>query len=189
MNTSIDTRMAKAMAHPVRAEALRVLNQRVASPSDIAREIGLPVANVSYHVNTLLRLGCIEEVEFRHVRGAVEHRYQAVRRPVADLPDSASMPPSVRSSIAAKIFENAARDAHAALAAGTVGDRADVHFVYTPMELDDEGWAQVHDILQGAYDEIEGVREEAKARIGAGAEPIPARVTILQYPAPADAPA
>lgn len=77
-----DTLMAKAMSHPLRVQALTILNERVASPSDIAAELGMPIGRVSYHVRALLDLGCIEEVETRPVRGALEHLYRAVRRPL-----------------------------------------------------------------------------------------------------------
>ncbi|HEU4658411.1 MAG TPA: helix-turn-helix domain-containing protein [Capillimicrobium sp.] len=187
MDTSIDTRMAKAMAHPVRAEALRILNERVASPSDIARELELPVANVSYHVNTLHRLGCIEEVEHRHVRGAIEHRYRAVRRPIVELADSASLPANVRHSLCGNVFAAAMADAHAGLEQGTVERRADLFWTFSKFELDEQAWAEAYDVLRDAYESIEMLQAQAKRRISEGAEPIPSRLTIFHYEAPAEA--
>lgn len=176
-----DVRMAKAMSHPVRVEALRILNERVASPSEIAREIDLPIANVAYHVNALLRLGCVEEVETRAVRGALEHRYRAKRRPVAELADTASMPPSVRHSLAAAVYENAFADAHAALQSGAAEHRPDVHFIFTPMTLDEEAWRNVYGILDDARAAIEREQQSARARLQEGGEPIRSRLTIMHY--------
>jgi DNA-binding transcriptional ArsR family regulator len=110
----VDTRLAKALSHPIRVQALKILNERVASPSDIARDLELPVANVSYHIKTLLQLGCIEEVEYRHVRGAVEHRYRAIRRADAQLDDWADMPANARDDLAGKIARAAFNDLRAA---------------------------------------------------------------------------
>jgi DNA-binding transcriptional ArsR family regulator len=177
----VDTRMAKAVAHPIRAEALRILNERVASPSEIAKELELAVANVSYHVNTLLRLGCIEEVEHRHVRGAVEHRYRAIKRPLTDLPDTAAMPANVRHSFAATIFTNAMKDCAQALEKGTVEKRPDIQFTYTPMELDAEGWGKIYALIDEVYEAIEKERLAAQERIDQGAEAVPARLTVLFY--------
>jgi DNA-binding transcriptional ArsR family regulator len=184
VTTDIDTRMAKAISHPVRARALQILNERVASPSDIARQIELPVANVSYHVNTLLRLGCIEEVETRHVRGAIEHLYRAVRRPLADMYDTASMPANVRHSFAGEIFAAAFADCREALEAGTVEERPDLVFTFTKMKLDPEGWANVHEILKAAYEAVDREQEAAHVRLEQGAELIPSRLTMLHYKAP-----
>ncbi|HYI36182.1 MAG TPA: winged helix-turn-helix domain-containing protein, partial [Thermoleophilaceae bacterium] len=55
-----DAAVVKAMAHPVRVRILGILEQRTASPTQLAEEIGLPLANVSYHVNQLKRLKLIE---------------------------------------------------------------------------------------------------------------------------------
>ena len=65
-----DQRLVKAIGHPVRAEALAILNARAASPNQIARELGLDVGNVSYHVSELARQGCVELVDTRQRRGA-----------------------------------------------------------------------------------------------------------------------
>ncbi len=53
------------------------LDDRVASPSEIAEEVSAPLGNVSYHVRFLERVGLLELVEARPRRGAVEHYYRA----------------------------------------------------------------------------------------------------------------
>jgi len=68
---------AKAVAHPLRAAILERLQDREASPIELAREMKEPIGNVSYHVRALHRLGAIRLVRQRQVRGAVEHYYTA----------------------------------------------------------------------------------------------------------------
>src|ERR1700749_4823066 len=75
-----DPRLVKGLAHPLRIHILRVLESRVASPSEIAEEIGAPLGNVSYHVRFLARVGLIELTSTKPRRGAVEHYYRAVGR-------------------------------------------------------------------------------------------------------------
>ena len=58
----VDPRLAKALSHPMRARILTILNERVASPNEIAEMIDERLPNVSYHVRALLELGCIELV-------------------------------------------------------------------------------------------------------------------------------
>jgi DNA-binding transcriptional ArsR family regulator len=72
-----DPRLVKALAHPLRIQILRVLQNRVASPSDIADELQVRLPNVSYHVRFLERIGVIELVRTRQRRGAIEHYYKA----------------------------------------------------------------------------------------------------------------
>lgn len=74
---SIDPRLAKALSNDVRAQALDLLAEGTWSPTAIAAELGLDVRGVAYHVRVLKKLGCIELVETRPRRGAVEHVYRA----------------------------------------------------------------------------------------------------------------
>jgi DNA-binding transcriptional ArsR family regulator len=73
---SIDQRLAKALTHAVREQALRLLATGPTSPKEIATELGLDVRTVAYHVRVLRELGCIELIETRQRRGAVEHVYR-----------------------------------------------------------------------------------------------------------------
>jgi DNA-binding transcriptional ArsR family regulator len=178
--------MAKALSHPVRVQALEILNDRVASPSDIAREMGLPVANVSYHVSTLLRLKCIEEVETRPVRGALEHLYRAVRRPHATLADWEALPVNARGTFAAEIGREAFADFRAALESDTFAERADQHFTWTRLVLDEQGWknvyARLHELLEWLPEE-QAASAARLAKGESGGPEVRAVVTLLQYEA------
>ena len=79
----LETRMAKALAHPLRAKVLTRLNEGVASPNELSRELGEPLGNVSYHVKALLELG---------LHRAGRHR-AAARSDRALLPRADSGPP------------------------------------------------------------------------------------------------
>ncbi len=73
---SIDQRLAKALSNSVRAQALALIAEGVASPNLIAERLGLDVRNVAYHVRVLRELGCVELVETQQRRGAIEHLYR-----------------------------------------------------------------------------------------------------------------
>ena len=75
-----DPRLVKALAHPIRINILRILEDRVASPRELAEELEASLSNVSYHVRFLLNLGVLELVKTVPRRGALEHYYQAVAR-------------------------------------------------------------------------------------------------------------
>jgi len=72
-------RLARATAHPLRVSILEVLGidgGRTMSPSDLSRELQLPLSNTNYHVTQLAKAGLVELVGERQVRGATEHFYR-----------------------------------------------------------------------------------------------------------------
>lgn len=71
--------LARATAHPLRVSILEILGidgGRVLSPSDLSRELQIPLSNTNYHVTELAKAGLIELVRERQVRGATEHFYR-----------------------------------------------------------------------------------------------------------------
>jgi len=72
-------RLARATAHPLRVSILEILGLdggRVLSPSDLSRELQIPLSNTNYHVTELAKSRLIELVRERQVRGATEHFYR-----------------------------------------------------------------------------------------------------------------
>ena len=88
---SMETTLAAIVAHPTRARAFSILAERTASPVEIAQEIGKDVGHVGYHVRKLQQLNLIELVDERPVRGAVEHFYRAIARPIFDEEEFAAL--------------------------------------------------------------------------------------------------
>src|SRR3954451_23495557 len=76
-----EARIAKALAHPLRGRILQRLRERVASPADLAAELGAPLGVVSYHVRRLRDYDCVELVRTEPRRGALQHFYRATARP------------------------------------------------------------------------------------------------------------
>src|SRR3954453_9039771 len=89
MLTKIERRKAttnriKPMNPPLRAELVRMLTERTASPAEMAREIDQDLSNVSYHTKQLGELECGELVSTRPVREALEHFCRATERRLVD---------------------------------------------------------------------------------------------------------
>jgi DNA-binding transcriptional ArsR family regulator len=74
---SIDQRLVRALAHPVRIQILEILSERVASPNMLADELETGLSHVAYHTRVLDRCGRLELVETAQRRGATEHFYKA----------------------------------------------------------------------------------------------------------------
>ena len=91
-----DPSLAQALAHPLRARILAALEDRTASPSEIAAELEAPLGVVSYHVRRLAALKLLKLVRREPRRGAIEHYYTAATRPrIADRAWE-SMPSAIR---------------------------------------------------------------------------------------------
>ena len=76
----VDQELARALSHPIRLEILQALQGRIASPAELSREIDQRPGVVSYHASTLLRCGCLELVQSRGRRGAIENFFAVTPR-------------------------------------------------------------------------------------------------------------
>lgn len=162
----IDPRLLKAIGHPLRQRILSALNQRVASPSDLARDLDERLGNVSYHVKILVQCGAIELVRTEPVRGAVEHFYRATRRAELDSEGWAKVPLSIRR----EIYDDAVRDICDRIADATAGgglDDARARVSSVPLELDEEGYRETAELLDRTLEQLRGIQARAVARASA----------------------
>jgi len=65
----------RALAHPLRARLVALLERGPASPSQLAAHVDAPVGVVSYHVRVLADAGVVELVATAPKRGALQHFY------------------------------------------------------------------------------------------------------------------
>src|SRR6476620_6431048 len=131
-----EARIAKALAHPLRARILQRLGERVASPGDLAVELGAPLGVVSYHVRMLRDYDCVELVRTEPRRGALQHFYRATARPNLDEDQWRTLPSGPRRELTGETIQDLVTDLAAAADAGTLED-ADVVLTRTPLELDE----------------------------------------------------
>jgi DNA-binding transcriptional ArsR family regulator len=164
----VDPRIAKALSHPMRARILTILNERVASPNEIAEMIDERLPNVSYHVRALLDLGCIELVDTAQRRGAIEHYYRAIVRPFFSDRDWKRLPKTGRQAISDSILRIVWEDVSEAMKAATFESRPDRHLSHTRMVLDDKGFEEMAKLLADAVSEAERIESRSAARIKKG---------------------
>jgi DNA-binding transcriptional ArsR family regulator len=162
--TKGETRLIKAMAHPLRHRILEELNAKQASPSVLAEELGEPIGNVSYHVQVLLECDAIELVSTRPVRGAVEHIYRATIRPFWDDKQWARLPISVRNQLQEATIHKAWE--HLVEAANTGGlDHPETHVSWTALDLDQQGYDEVVELLGQTLERVLEIHSEAAGRL------------------------
>jgi DNA-binding transcriptional ArsR family regulator len=183
----VDPRIAKALSHPMRGRILAILNERTASPNEIAEMINERLPNVSYHVRALLDLGCIELVDTAQRRGAIEHYYKALMRPFFSDSDWKRLPKSGRQSISDSALQTIWKDLSDAIEAGTFEARTDRHLSRSPMTLDNEGWRELVKLLEGVLVEAEKIETRSATRRQRSGDPgIPTRLVAMQFESPRD---
>ena len=161
--TGVETRMMKALSHPLRWRILDHLAAGPASPSMIATELGEPLGNVSYHVKILLQYDAIELVETRPVRGALEHVYRAIERPFLNDAQWAKLPLAVRRDLFNNALNGAWEHLVAAARAGGLDD-ARTHVSWTKLDLDQQAYDELSDMLNKVLDRAMELHAETAGR-------------------------
>jgi DNA-binding transcriptional ArsR family regulator len=139
--------VAKAFSHPLRARILCILEERRASPRQLADELGQPLGNVSYHVRTLLGLKLIRLVKKTPRRGSIEHYYEAVAGSNY-LSDGtwADTPGIAKRAILDSALHEIGQDVGRSAVLGGF-DRSDAHLTRTNLTLDLQAWRDLADEL------------------------------------------
>ena len=173
-----DPRLVKALAHPLRVRILSILDQRVASPSELAQEIGAPLGNVSYHVRILASLGLARLVKETPRRGSVEHHYTAVARPHITNEAWAAVPDIVKRAMVGATLQQAGAYVNAAAQEGGF-DRAEAHISRTPVRVDKEGWERLSKEIDVFLAKVAEIEEGSASRAAEGGEPTEDAVLLM----------
>jgi DNA-binding transcriptional ArsR family regulator len=183
----VDPRIAKALSHPMRARILVILNERVASPNEIAEMIDERLPNVSYHVRALLDLGCIELVDTAQRRGAIEHYYRAIVRPFFSDSDWKRIPRSGRQAISDTLLHVIWDDVSESIEAGAFDSRADRYLSHSPIRVDEQGWSEIAKVMARALSEVEKIESQSARRLKKAKESgVPTSVVLMQFETPGE---
>src|ERR1700759_750121 len=159
-----DPRLVKGLAHPLRIHILRVLETRVASPSEIAEVLGAPLGNVSYHVRFLARSGLIELTSTNPRRGTVEPYYRAVGRVSVTAQAWAQVPDVVKSGMISATLDQAGRVIGAVASSGGF-DRSDAVVARREMLLDQQGFTELAAELNGLLERVKEIERQSAERL------------------------
>lgn len=178
-----DDNLVKALSHPLRWQILRMINEGTSTPAGIARRIGVRTENVSYHVRVLNELGVIELVGTTPVRGALEHHYRATQRALMTDADAAAMPPEVRRDAMQGILRVVIEDLIRIGGSEQPHARSDIHFSQTPLHLDEQGYAEVAELLDQTLARVMEIQAESLTRMaGDDADEVRTEVVMLHFP-------
>lgn len=178
-----------ALEHPTRVHSLMILNERIASASEIGRELDRSSDHVAYHLKKLRKLGLVELVHVEETEGGRKagRFYRALARPWFDNETWEKVDPRRQGVITATMLGLCNADIAEAVRSGTI-DEPDSHISRTPLILDDDTYADLARLLDEVIEEMLAIQEEASVRIRRGAELVLTKVHLFLFesPDPAD---
>lgn len=164
------TNRITAMSHPLRARILRVLYERdVMSPAQLSRELKADLSDVSYHVRRLEELECAEMVKTRPVRGALEHFYRAIERPLIDADEFEELDSFTAEDLICQAIQRTLDDFVDSRKAKMVGYDKNFHISRTPLILDEEGYQEGMEAFERCRLELAEIeRKSVERRVESG---------------------
>jgi DNA-binding transcriptional ArsR family regulator len=156
--------LVQGLAHPLRARMLSILQERQASPKELAAEFEIPLANVAYHIQVLRKLKLIRLVKKTPRRGAVEHHYRADQAAHINNSSWGETPGLVKQTLVAAALEEVGRDVQDAAATGGF-DHEDMYLTRSKLVLDQEAWDELGGMLQRVLDRGYELEKEAAKRL------------------------
>jgi DNA-binding transcriptional ArsR family regulator len=185
--TSIDDpRYVKAMSHPLRVRILAILQERTASPVELAQVLEGTLGTVSYHVRTLHQLGLIDLVDETRVRGAVEHHYKAKARPKVSDEAWEQAPPIAKQAAVGSSLQVIDDYARASAAAGGF-DHADAALIRLSLTLDARGWQQLAKAVKRLFEQAQRIESDSQERLDRGSRdgqaPIEVGLVMMMFEA------
>src|SRR5829696_3903161 len=175
-----EARIAKALAHPLRARILQRLGERVASPGDLAVELDAPLGVVSYHVRMLRDYDCVELVRTEPRRGALQHFYRATARPNLEEDQWRTLPSGLRRELSGATIQELVDDLASAADTGTLDD-PELIVNRTLLELDERGWNKLNRLLARTREQALAIASESSARGAEGTAVFPTELAVLHF--------
>jgi DNA-binding transcriptional ArsR family regulator len=158
--------LIQAVAHPLRARMLSILQDRAASPKELAGEFEIPLANVAYHIQVLRKLKLIKLVKKTPRRGAVEHHYRAdygahIKNEAWD-----ATPEVIKRSVVGAALAEIGNDVTDAATLGGF-EHADAVLTRTKLVLDQDAWEELSAMLIKVLNRADELEKEAEKRLRA----------------------
>jgi DNA-binding transcriptional ArsR family regulator len=180
------SKVRKLLSHPWRVRILEVLDNYEMSCSQIVDYGLIPelasrprndaISMLAYHFRVLLKGGLIEVVKSVQRGGSYEQICRANEGAHHTTEEWARLTREERSAITPMTLSSLIALVDNALLSDTFDNRVDRHLSYLPMELDEQGWADLGPVLDGVLDIVLRVRGEAKERLEESGE-MPIRAT------------
>lgn len=180
----VNAKIFKALSHPLRCQILTLLDERVASPKEIAELLGEELRVVCRHVNDLKKAECIELVATDNRRGGTQHFYKATVRPILDTEGAERLPKLLREAQSAQFISLVFGDVIESVEARAFDSDPARSLLRTNLILDDEGIRASGEAAMRFWDELQEIQSQSAGRLAdRGEEGKNVSSAILVYPA------
>lgn len=187
---SVRQRLSKAFAHPLRAELLVMLNEEAGSPDDLVKRYNEKFAEetdlnlVAYHVRVLDKFDLIELVKTEQRRGATKHIYVGKAQFLIDDGEWPHLSKATRTGISAGAIGETVERLQVALKQGTFDSRTDRQIVNLKLNVDEEAWTEITEIVKQAWKRAEDAAGAAINRTPDPDQRFPITVSLLAFESP-----
>ena len=161
---TLNQRLIKGLAHPLRIKILAYMNDREWSPNELSEELNDGLSQISYHIKVLNDLEMIELMRTEPRRGAIEHYYRAIERAYIPRWMARLLPKSANEIVGSDILEAIEEDLVASVESGKFYEREDTHASYTPLTLDGIGCKEADEVAIQAIDDILEIQSKSANR-------------------------
>ena len=164
ITTIDDPRYVKAMSHPLRVRILALLDERTASPVELAGWLDATLGTVAYHVRTLAAHGP-DRARAPDPRARRRRAPLPLHRPPARLRRGLGRrPPIAKQAAVSASLQTIDAYARAASAAGGF-DHGNAHLTRTALQLDARGFSELSRACHRLLAQLERIEEAARERM------------------------
>lgn len=166
----LSARHLKALSNPLRHRIQIVLDEREASPTEIAEILSENFFKVCYHVRKLHEAKCIELVGTDNRKGGTQHIYRSIVRPIFDTPEAEEMSQALREAGSAEIVPLVFDDLMASIQAGVFDSRPSRSLLRMGMVVDEQGFDETGEAAMAYLDALLNIQRRSVARLSTKGE-------------------
>jgi DNA-binding transcriptional ArsR family regulator len=178
---------AEVAKYPVRMYIAALLFDRPMTANELAAATEMSVSTVRRHLRAMRNAHAVEITETHKRRGTAEQVYGPTGPFLLDQDEYSRLTPKQRRQIGGYILKASLTEATRSLVSNPSKrslERDDVCFARTPIQVDEEGWAELAKIHSDALQRVIELRERVEDRIGeSDAETFRATSVILWFEA------
>jgi regulatory ArsR family protein len=158
----LDARLVRALLNPTRIRILDLVAEGPATPRQLAAALGQSIGVVSYHLEVLRTMGCIQLAKSNAGERPVELAPPAIPTRRLALPQRSQSPSGHPS---AAVLRAILGRGVANLGTGSLGEPRGEQLSCISVVLDRQGWHEVTTAIGDALDRVAIAYEESTARL------------------------
>ncbi|MGD9735559.1 MAG: hypothetical protein AB7V58_08135 [Solirubrobacterales bacterium] len=128
------------------------------------------ISALAYHFRALREVGAIEIVEQNPRRGSTELVCRATALVHFNDQEWAQLPTHQRLAISQIVLQAFLARAESSVRLKTFESRMDRHLSWLAMEVDEQGWSEMTDLLNGVLEGVTEIHRESRERLDASGE-------------------